>query len=64
MLEYCCGTMNYCLNKQFIHEDGNWVVIRFRDHSKGEKIAYEDLSIQYCPFCGKEPEKYLQITNV
>lgn len=58
-IEYCCNTMQYCLKSEFIYVDNKWVVIRFSDDkgydSEGEEIHTEDISIQYCPFCGKEP---------
>lgn len=58
-LKFCCSTMEYCLKNQFIYEDDKWVVLRLDDNEGAgdghHKIIYEDISIQYCPFCGKEP---------
>ena len=58
-IEYCCGTMFNCLEKGFIYVDDKWVMMRLDDNEGAgdghHRIIYEDLSIQYCPFCGKEP---------
>jgi hypothetical protein len=58
-IECCCGTMSYCFNQGYIYVDNQWVVMRLDDDkgydSEGEVIHREEMVLQYCPFCGKEP---------